>query len=636
MEAAKNRRRLIVLTIVVILCFVGLGCRLVELQWTRHDEFAALAENQHGRSYFREAPRGDVRDRRGNLLATSIPVKTVCADPSLLKGFEADMARVLAPLLSTNETAVFAILNKHLKTNSLGLPVDNKYERLKHKVSVEDWEKIRLALNARYTNAIGGRKLTSKEKVALQGAWLRSITPEDDQVRSYPNGALAAHILGFTGPRETVVHDRTNIVSAGWEGIEATFDEKLRGARGWVKTETDIARRELYMFREADVESRPGLSVVLTIDARIQQIVEEELAPMFTKHSAVSATAIIIRPKTGEIVAMATLPNFDPNDPGKHRDPAVRRNRAITDSFEPGSTFKTVTLAGALDDGIVRLSDRFDCENGAFRFAGFTLHDHDNYNTLTVEEIIAKSSNIGTAKVALKMGKEATYKHIVNFGFGERTGIPLTGEVRGVLPKMKDWKPIHLSRIPIGQGVSATPIQTAMAVAAVANGGVLMRPMIVDRLVDDKGHTVMKYQSQSVRRVISYAAAVATTAAMKTVVEKGTADKAALEHYTVAGKTGTAQKVVGGDYSHDKYYASFIGFFPTDEPELLIYISCDEPVKKSGYYGGTVCAPVFKRIAERTANFLNIKPDIQPPETDSLMASDAAPSRSSVTQVSRP
>jgi cell division protein FtsI (penicillin-binding protein 3) len=630
MEAAKNRRRLIMLMILVILCFVGLGCRLVELQWVRHQEYAELAENQHERFYFREAPRGEVRDRRGNLLATSVPVKTVCADPSMLNGFEVEMAQLLAPLLKTNQSAILAALTKHFETNKFGVAVENKYKRLKHRVSLEEWDDIRAKLGEQYTNAVAGRRLKSSEKIALQAAWLRSITGEDDQVRSYPNGALAAHVLGFTRLHPAVVNGRTNDVLAGSEGIEAIFDEKLRGARGWVKTEADIFRRELYMFREADIEPSPGLSVVLTIDARIQQIVEEELAPMFTKHQAQSACAIVVRPKTGEILAMATLPNFDPNNPGKYSDPAVRRNRVITDAFEPGSTFKTVTLAGALDDGVVKLSDRFDCENGAFRFGGYTLHDHDHYPILSVEEIIAKSSNIGTAKVAIKMGKDATYKHIVNFGFGERTGIPLSGEARGFFPKLNDWKPIHISRIPIGQGVAATPLQTAMALAAIANGGVLMRPMIVDRLVDEKGNNVAKYQPQSARRVVSYAAAVATTEAMKSVVEKGTAEKAALQHYTVAGKTGTAQKVENGRYSREKYYASFIGFFPTEEPELLIYVSCDEPLKKTGYYGGAVCAPVFKRIAERTANFLNIKPDIEPEKP--LMANGSV-ERNDVTQV---
>jgi cell division protein FtsI/penicillin-binding protein 2 len=193
--------------------------------------------------------------------------------------------------------------------------------------------------------------------------------------------------------------------------------------------------------------------------------------------------------------------------------------------------------------------------------------------------------------------------------------------VRGYVPKLKDWKQIHISRIPIGQGVSATPLQTAIAMATVANGGILMRPMIVSGLVDDKGATVVKYEPQVARRVVSEAAARTTVDALKTVVEQGTAEKAALEHYTVAGKTGTAQKVVDGQYSHDKYYASFVGFFPADNPELLIAVSADEPLKRTGYYGGTVCAPVFKRIAERVANFLNIKPDVFPEKpTDGLTA----------------
>jgi cell division protein FtsI/penicillin-binding protein 2 len=630
MEAAKSRRRLVILTILVVLCLAGLGCRLVQLQWTRHDEFAALAENQHEKSYFREAPRGEIRDRRGNLLAASIPVKTVCADPSLLKGYEVEMAKFLAPLLNTNEIVLLAAFTQHTRTNEQGEVKEKRYERIKQKISLDDWNKVRAALNDQYTNAIAGRKLSSKEKTTLQGVWLRSITAEDDQIRSYPNGALAAHVIGYVGPRELTNSFSTNVVLAGWEGIEAVFDHKLQGTRGWVKTETDIAKRELYLFREADVESRPGLSVVLTIDARIQQIVEEELAPMYTKHQAQSACAIVLRPKTGEILAMATMPNFDPNRAGKFSSEA-RRNRAITDVFEPGSTFKTVTLAGALNDGVVKLSDQFDCENGAFRFAGFTLHDHESDGVMTVERIIAKSSNIGTAKIAIKMGKEAAFKHIIDFGFGKKTGIPLTGEVGGLLPDIKDWRPIHVSRIPIGQGVAVTPLQSAMAVAAIANGGVLMRPMIVDRLVDDRSNTVIKYQPQPVRRVISYAAANTSIQAMKSVVEKGTAEKAALEHYTVAGKTGTAQKVVNGQYSHEKYYASFIGFFPTDEPELLIYVSCDEPLKKTGYYGGSVCAPVFKNIAERVANFLNIKPDIEPEKP--IMANGSSLERASVTQV---
>ncbi len=621
MEAAKNRRRLIVLTIVLTVCFVGLGCRLVDLQWARHDELRTLAENQHHHSYFREAPRGDIRDRRGNLLATSIPVKNICANPSFLKGQHAEVARILAPLLKTNEALLASLLARHTRTNAEREVVPNHWVSLKQKVSVDDWEKIQAALGEEFTNRVAGRSLKPKEYAALQLAWMKSIYTEEDQIRTYPNGPLAAHVLGFTGAHPLVLNGETNWITAGVEGIERTVDEKVRGSRGWVKTQTTSRGKELFLFREQDVQARPGLNVVLTIDARIQQIVEEELAPAMAKHLPESVSAIVVRPRTGEILAMATLPTFDPNQAGQW-PAANRRNRMITDTFEPGSTFKTVTLAGALNDGVARLTDQYDCENGAFFFAGRVLHDHEHYGTLSVEQIIAKSSNIGTAKVAIRLGKERVYKYIRDFGFGQRSGIPLAGEDPGSLAKPNDWKLIHISRIPIGHGVTATPLQMVMALAAVGNGGVLMRPMLVDSLVDDKGQTVVKYQPQAVRQVISEAAARQTVHALKSVVEKGTADKAALEHYTVAGKTGTAQKVVDGQYSHDKYYASFIGFFPANDPELCIAVAFDAPAKKTGYYGGQVAAPVFKRIAERAANFLNIKPDVQAPPPDDVAASD--------------
>jgi len=621
METAKNRRRLIALTIVLTVCFVGLGCRLVDLQWVRHDELRSLAENQHRHSYFREAPRGDIRDRRGNLLATSTPVKNICADPARLKGHHEEVARFLAPLLNTNESVLISLLARNTRTNASGRILPNHWVLLKKKVSVDDWEKIQSALGEEYTNRVSGGLLTKKQRQDLQLAWTKSIYPEEDQIRTYPNGTLAAHVLGFTGGFPLVLNGETNWITTGVEGVERTFDDRVRGARGWVKTETTIQGRELFAFRDQDVEARPGLNVVLTIDGRVQQIVEEELAPAMAKHGAQSVSAIVVRPRTGEILAMASLPTFDPNEAG--RWPAAnRRNRIITDTFEPGSTFKTVTLAGALNDGSVRLTDMYDCENGAFYFAGRVLHDHEHYPVLSVEQIIAKSSNIGTAKVAIKMGKERVYKYIWDFGFGQRSGIPLAGEDAGSLAKPHNWKLIHISRIPIGHGVTATPLQMVMALSAMANDGVLMRPMLVDSLVDEKGQTVVKYQPQIVRRVIGESAARQTVQALRTVVDKGTADKAALEHYTVAGKTGTAQKVVDGQYSHEKYYSSFIGFFPTENAELCIAVAIDEPVKKTGYYGGQIAAPIFKRIAERAANFLNIKPDVEPAQPEDVATAE--------------
>ena len=620
MDAQKNRRRMVFLTIVMGVCFVTLGCRLVDLQVLQHEEFARLADDQHDHFYYREAPRGDILDRRGSPLATSIPVKRVCADPLSLKGQEEEIARFLAPLLKTNETALLQQLNR-TTLNKTGEVVTARYVVLKQRVPVEDWEKIRSALTNEYALITHGKKFNKKQLGELNLAWTRAIYTEDDQIRTYPNNALGAHVIGFTGYREVVKNGRTNSLPAGVEGIEKTFDEKLHGARGWVKTEATSRKQEIFVFREQDVEARPGLNVKLTIDARVQQIVEEELVAPMAKHYAASASAIVVRPRTGEILAMATLPNFNPNLPAKTSADA-RRNRVITDMFEPGSTFKTVTLAGALNDGVVQLSDRFDCENGAFSFAGHILHDHLRYPVMTVEEIIAKSSNIGTAKVAIKMGKERTYKYIWDFGFGQRTGLPLSGEVGGWLLRPKDWSLIHISRIPIGQGVTATPLQMAMALSAIANDGVLMRPMIVDSLVDEKGETVVKYQPQTVRRVVSSSAAKDAVKAMKSVVEVGTAANAKLEGYTVAGKTGTAEKPVGGRYTKEKYYASFIGFFPADNPELLIAVSVDEPLTKTGYYGGAVAAPVFKRIAERIANFLNLKPDVEPAPTKEAKAGE--------------
>jgi cell division protein FtsI/penicillin-binding protein 2 len=621
MEAGKSQTRLKVFVGLLVLALMALSYRLVDLQWVRHEEFRAKAEQQHEYEFFREAPRGDIRDRRGNLLATSVPVKTICADPALLKGRETEMAAVLAPLLKTNETALMPLLTRHWR-NYKGNVLTNHYVVLKRQVSVEDWEKIQATLGAQYTNAlatnaVAGKALGPKARQELSAFWMRSITTEPDQLRVYPNHELASHIIGYTGLTTNTVNGTVQAFATGREGIEATFDEKLHGTRGWVRTEYDAKRREIYVFREQDVQSRPGLNVVLTIDARIQQIAEEELRRIMTDHNAQSASAIVLRPKTGEILAMANLPTFNPNMAGRAQ-PSSRRNRLIVDPFEPGSTFKTVTMAGAFNDGLVKLTDTFDCEDGVFSFAGKILHDHEHYGLMSVKQIIAKSSNIGTAKVAIRMGQERAYKYITDFGFGKRTGLPLTGENPGQVPALKDWKKIHISRIPIGHGVTATSLQTAMAMAAVANGGLLMRPLLVDSLVDSTGQVVAKYSPQVVRRVIDTKAAATTVDALKSVVEKGTAEKAALEHYTVAGKTGTAQKVVNGQYSHEKYFVSFIGFFPADNPELLIFVCADEPLKRTGYYGGVVCAPVFKRIAERSANFLNIKPDIFPGQTNEV------------------
>ena len=324
------------------------------------------------------------------------------------------------------------------------------------------------------------------------------------------------------------------------------------------------------------------------------------------KHSPISISSIVVRPRTGEILAMATLPNFDPNNLGNSAD--ARRNRVIADVAEPGSTFKIVVASAALNEGIVKLGDTFDCEHGHFFYCGRMLHDHESYGTLSVENIITKSSNIGAAKIGIKLGESRLYDYMRNFGFGTPTGIPLQGEVRGIVHPVKSWSKVSIAQIPMGQGIAVTRLQMMMAMCAIANNGWLMRPMLVGRLEDRDHKVVAKYSPQRLRQVISEPAARQMVKALKTVVSAdGTAPKAALDHYTVAGKTGTAQKVENGGYAHGKYFSSFIGFFPADNPELCISVMMDEP--KQGYYGGQTAAPVFKQIAERAANYLNIRPE---------------------------
>ncbi|HEX4266058.1 MAG TPA: penicillin-binding protein 2 [Verrucomicrobiae bacterium] len=602
-------RKLLLLGLLLGAAFSGLGYRLVDLQCLRHDELSAKAESNTRREFVFEPRRGDILDAKGNVLATSTFAKTVCADPSLMNERQADVvARALAPLLQVNDRALYQRLATRTRLTDKGETNLVQYVRIKQRVPMDAWNKIQGAMT-NLTFGIDEKKLSKTEQASYRALRQKAIFAEDFPIRVYPNQALAAHVLGYAQTEDVDIN--SNVVSeiVGTDGIEKTMDEKLSGVPGWRLTETDRRGRELVSLREQDLGARDGLNVVLTIDSVVQNIMETALADAMEKHTPISISGIAIRPKTGEIVAMATLPNFDPNNPGAA--PAdSRRNRIVTDVVEPGSTFKIVVISGALNDHLVTLNDMFDCENGHFPFAGRVLHDHEPYGALSVEQIITKSSNIGAAKVGIKMGEDRLYSYISNYGFGARTGLPLPGEVVGISRPVKNWSKVSVAQIPMGQGIAVTRLQMAMAMCAIANDGVLMRPMLVKRLEDSAGNAVVRYSPQSVHRIISDDADKQMIEALKTVVSSdGTAAKAAMEHYTVAGKTGTAQKVEGGEYVHGKYVSSFIGFFPADNPELVISIVLDEP--KEGYYGGQVAAPVFREIAERAANYLNIKPDIE-------------------------
>lgn len=602
-------QKLLMLGLLLGAAFCGLGYRLVDLQCLRHQELSAKAESNTRREFVFEPHRGDILDARGNVLATSTFAKTVCADPSLMTETQADVvARTIAPLLQVDDRALYQRLANRYRVNDKGETNWVHYVRLKQRVPMETWDKIQGAMT-NLTFGVEEKKLTKTEQAAYRNLRQKAIFAENFPIRVYPNQSLAAHVLGYAQTEDVDVNSNTVSEIIGTDGIEKTMDSKLSGVPGWRLTETDRRGHELVALRDQDLGARDGLNVVLTIDAVIQNIMESSLADAMEKHTPISISGIAIRPKTGEILAMATLPNFNPNNPGAST-PEARRNRIVTDVVEPGSTFKIVVISGALNDNLISLNDVFDCEHGHFPFAGRVLHDHEPYGALTVEQIIMKSSNIGAAKVGIKMGEDRLYSYISNYGFGTRTGLPLPGEVVGISRPVKNWSKVSVAQIPMGQGIAVTRLQMAMAMCAIANDGVLMRPMLINRLEDEDGNTVVRYSPQSVRRIISDTAAKETVEALKTVVSPdGTAAKAAMEHYTVAGKTGTAQKVEGGAYVHGKYISSFIGFFPADNPELCISIVLDEP--KEGYYGGQVAGPVFKEIAERAANYLNIKPDIE-------------------------
>ncbi len=607
MTNKQQIRRTLLLLLFLSAAFGGLCYRLVDLQVLRHDELSAKAERNTQREFWQAPRRGDILDVNGNILATSVPVKTICADPSLVGNFQPNIARAIAPLLNLNEAELAQKLAPHLVRNDKGETVTNNlhYVRLAKNVSEESWQSITAAMT-NLTFGLDEKKLSRTDRAFLRNLREHAIFAEPDQMRIYPNGSLASQVVGFSAVEEKKVSDRVVTEIVGRDGAELSLQKYLSGVAGWKVTETDRAQRELVALRDEDVHPRDGLNVVLTIDAAVQHIVETALADALQKHTPKSITGIVMRPKTGEILAMASLPNYDPNQ--SRTITPDSRNRVITDVVEPGSTFKIVVVSGALNDKIVQLNEPVYCENGAFAFAGRVLHDHERLGNETVKSVITKSSNIGAAKIGIKLGAQNLYDYAWDYGFGQRTGIPLPGEARGFLYPVNQWSKVSIAQIPMGHGVAVTRLQMIYAMAAIANHGCLMRPMILSRLQTRDGNVVQRYAPERARQIIGDQAYRDILEALKTVpAPGGTAPDAAMKNYVVAGKTGTAQKAENGSYAPGKYISSFIGFFPADNPELCISIVMDEP--KEGYYGGKVCGPVFREIAERCASYLNIPPD---------------------------
>jgi cell division protein FtsI/penicillin-binding protein 2 len=614
MICPTHLRRLFIFAIAAGVAFAGLGFRLYVLQVVHHDRYRDIVGDNTQRVFLKPPRRGDILDVNGHELAMSLPVKRVLADPSLLDPYQPQVARAIAPLLSLDEAALIQSL-RLLRTNETGVVRTNRFVDLKCQVNQERWGQITQAM-AQLKLDIDETALNRKERAALQQLRRRGIYGEDDYQRIYPSGRLASHVLGYVLETERLLTNSMGraacVEMTGIAGTESWLDGKLRGMRGWRVTELDRFQREIVVFREQDVEASPGLNAVLTLDMFVQSILETQLAEAFSKFNPKSVCGMVIRPRTGEILGMASLPDFDPTTPGKFGEEA-RRNRVVEDAHEPGSTFKVVVVSGALNEDVVSLNDVFFCENGRWMFKGRPLHDHDHgFGNLTVEGIITRSSNIGAAKIAVyRLGEEKLYDYMTRFGFGKKTGITLNGESAGILSPPSKWDGLTISRLPMGHAMAATHLQMVMAMSAIANEGRLMRPMIIHSLQDSTGAVVARFQPQFLRQVISPRAAHQMVTALKTVTAKdGTAPKAALDHYTVAGKTGTAQ-VPGGPtgYLPQKYVSSFIGFFPAEEPEICVSVLLEEPDVRRGYYGGQTAAPYFKVISEQVANYLKIRPD---------------------------
>jgi len=563
------------------LCFTGFSARLVQLQVAMHDKYAALALAKHGDKEIIYARRGLIMDINQQTLADNEPVRMVVADDSLVTDPDVT-AGLLAGPLGLDENDLLAKLSS-----------GRRYIVLKKDLP----EATAVQLENR-----------------LEVRGIRGVTFEQDSARLYPNGTMACHVIGFT-----------NGDHQGVEGIEAQEDEYLSGHEGYRYTERDRAGQELVAYRGEERAPRDGYNVRLTIDMNLQNIVETELDSACQEFKPKKAIAILMNPKTGEILAMANRPNFDPNDlrtaPAStiEAQEADMRNCAITDEMEPGSTFKMVTAAAALNEHTVEPDSVIFCENGAFSYGGRFLHDHEPYGELSVDDVLIKSSNIGAAKLAMGLGEQRFYGYIRAFGFGERTGIALPGEIPGLVYPPQRWSKLSITRIPMGQEVAVTPLQTIVALSAIANGGHLMMPQIVHDITDSEGQEIASFPPVEIRRVITEETAHEVTNALIGVVSpRGTAALAKVSGFVTAGKTGTAEKIdPKGGYMPGKYIVSFCGFLPADNPAFVGLVMLDDPQTKPGEdYGGLVAGPVFSRIGEKVARYMNLEPQPEVPASN--------------------
>jgi cell division protein FtsI (penicillin-binding protein 3) len=555
-EAKKWLRiRLGSLLLFFLVLFLALMTRAFQIQVLSGKNLKILADRQHTKTLRIESERGVIFDRNGEKLAASVMADSVCAEPSKVQK-PAEAASRIAAMLNVDQNVIL--------------------------------KKLSGAKNFCWL----ARRITPDQAALVENMDIDGIFLVKEPKRYYPNGELAGHMIGFVG-----------LDAKGLEGLELKYDDYLKGAPEKLTWTRDAKGKRLYPRADpGESLQKESTNLILTIDSRIQYVVESQLKESVKSKGAKGGFAVVMDPRTGEILALANEMGFDPNNFDRY-ETGKGKNKVITDCFDPGSTFKPFLAAAALEEGVVRETDRFYCENGNYRIADRVIHEaqRKRHGYLTFAEILKYSSNIGSVKVSERLGKEKFYDYIRKFGFGQKTGIDLPGETAGLLRPVQNWTRVDASTIAFGQGISVTAIQLISALSAIANQGVLMKPYIVRGLVDKKGQIVKRYTPTPVRQVVSPQTAKRLTQLLTNVVgdQDGTGKNARIVNVNVAGKTGTSQKFdfARRVYSSERVRTSFMGFFPSEAPQVAILVILDEPQRDK--WGGVASAPVFKNIAEQ-------------------------------------
>jgi len=541
----------------IALWSLSILARLAQLQVTRHEEFKQLALQRQQLTRSIIAPRGVIYDSQMDELATNYPGSTVVAEPRRIAD-KRTAAKSIASILSLDVEELLA----------------------------------KMSDPARQSFMIVQRRISPKAEEQVEALNMDGIYLIEESMRVYPNRELACHVLGFV-----------NMDGDGGAGIEFEYDKELKGTQGQISLDVDAHRRS---FRgHTEIPPVQGNSLVLSIDKSIQYIVERELKAGIESSGSSTGIAIVMESETGRILAMAGYPNFNINTYNKAK-PSLWRNRAVSDVFEPGSTFKVVVAAAALEAGLTHPDELIDCQMGSILIGNHVFHDHKPYGPLTFSQVIENSSNVGAVKLGLRLGEQRLYEGLRLFGFGAKTGIDLPGEIEGLVRDWHRWSGLSIGAISFGQEVGVTSIQILNAINAIANGGYLVHPSIVDRIIDENGDLVRKRDPDRIK-ILNAKTAAQVRYAFEGVVLRGTGKKAELEGYRAGGKTGTAQKIIDGRYSKDKFVASFIGFAPLPQPRITVLVQLDEP--RSSIYGGEVSAPIFQKIAQGALMRLRIPPD---------------------------